>query len=460
MKKLLSLILSLLLTLGLLSGLPAARAEDSDLPPWLSDEARAFALEMMEMFGCTPAPGGEVRTSELEPGKNYVFWEAVELVIDKDYSSSVLCAYGGFTIRGDAVLTVEILNTRSACDMESGTVVCPVMENPPDDDTTVHNGITAYGGVRIKGGSLSCPVISAGPETVHVSGGEVQAGTINALFGYSQSDGSVKAGYIFAREGFSISGGFLDVDSISSYFINFDGGVTLLRSVDGVSGPEEQAAVSIRFPMMITEPAGVRYRDGRFVDRDGNTVPGTKRIEKVEVDCPFTDVAESSYVYRSMLWAYYFGITSGTDATHFSPKMLCTRAQLVTFLWKAAGSPEPESTSCPFLDVPADAYYYKAVLWAAENGITAGKTESTFAPKETCTRAQLLTFLWRSQGSPVVASYYDPNFTDVPKDAYYYKAVCWFASKGIVFGTSEDCFSPKNPCSRGQAVVFLERVFG
>ena len=172
----------------------------------------------------------------------------------------------------------------------------------------------------------------------------------------------------------------------------------------------------------------------------------------------FVDVSADAYYYDAVLWAAEEGITSGTDAVHFSPDVTCTRAQAVTFLWRAAGSPEPKSSAMPFEDVAADAYYSDAVLWAVENGITTGTTAATFAPNATCTRAQIVTFLWRPQRSPAADSV-NP-FTDVAADAYYNTAVLWAAENGITGGTSATTFSPSNDCTRAQIVTFLFRCLG
>ena len=171
---------------------------------------------------------------------------------------------------------------------------------------------------------------------------------------------------------------------------------------------------------------------------------------------PFTDVKESNFYYESVLWAVENEITKGTSATTFSPNEFCTRAQVVTFLWRAAGCPEPESTVCPFADVEADDYFYKAVLWAMENGITSGATKTEFSPDAKCTRAQIVTFLHRSIGSPKPESTENP-FRDLPSGEYYSEAVLWAVENGITKGTSADTFSPKANCSRAQVVTFLYR---
>lgn len=149
-------------------------------------------------------------------------------------------------------------------------------------------------------------------------------------------------------------------------------------------------------------------------------------------------------------------MTAGTSATTFGPNDGCTRAQVVTFLWRAAGQPEPTGSRNPFTDVSSSAYYYKAVLWAVENGITAGTSATTFSPDGTCTRAQIVTFLWRYEGMPAPASAGN-SFVDVPTGAYYEKAVLWAAESNVTAGTSATTFSPDSTCTRAQVVTFLYR---
>ena len=169
----------------------------------------------------------------------------------------------------------------------------------------------------------------------------------------------------------------------------------------------------------------------------------------------FVDVPSGSYYEDAVDLAVANGITTGTDAAHFSPDGICTRAQAVTFLWRAAGRPAPESRTMPFTDVPADSYYYDAVLWAVENGITKGTSSTTFSPDDTCTRAQIVTFLWRSEQSPAAGS--SNPFTDVSADAYYADAVLWAVKEAITTGTTRTTFSPDAECTRAQIVAFLWR---
>ena len=169
----------------------------------------------------------------------------------------------------------------------------------------------------------------------------------------------------------------------------------------------------------------------------------------------FVDVPEGSYYEDAVDWAVENGITKGTDDTHFSPDGICTRAQAVTFLWRTAGSPKPEIRTMPFTDVPVGSYYYDAVLWAVENGITKGTSDTTFSPNMTCTRAQIVAFLWRSEKSPAAGT--ANPFADVKSTAYYADAVLWAVKENITRGTTSTTFSPNADCTRAQIVTFLWR---
>ena len=169
----------------------------------------------------------------------------------------------------------------------------------------------------------------------------------------------------------------------------------------------------------------------------------------------FVDVATGSYYEDAVDWAVENGITQGTDDTHFAPDGICTRAQAVAFLWRAAGSPKLKTRTMPFTDVPAGSYYYDAVLWAVENGITEGTSDTTFSPNMTCTRAQIVAFLWRSEKSPAAGT--ANPFADVKYTAYYADAVLWAVKENITRGTTNTTFSPNADCARAQIVTFLWR---
>ena len=172
----------------------------------------------------------------------------------------------------------------------------------------------------------------------------------------------------------------------------------------------------------------------------------------------FYDVHPTDYCYDAVKWAVDNEITMGTTPTTFEPKKTCTRAQTVTFLWRAAGKPEPVGMSNPFYDVKRDDYYYKAVLWAVSEGITKGTTDTTFSPNATVSRAQTVTFLWRMANKPMISG--NNPFYDVVKGDYFYDAVLWAAAMNITTGTTPTTFSPNDGCNRGQIVTFIYRYMG
>lgn len=236
----------------------------------------------------------------------------------------------------------------------------------------------------------------------------------------------------------------------------------------------ERARSGSRVTVTVTPDSGYKLGELVVTDKDGKkleltdkgngqytfTMPSGKVevaaefVKEVEVS-PFADVATDAYYYDAVKWAVEKGVTNGVSETLFGPDQACTRAQIVTFLWRAAGSPEPKSGS-NFADVAADAYYAKAVAWAVENGITKGTSETTFHPDETCTRAQGVTFLYRALGKLAAAQ---AGFTDVAADSYYADAVNWAAENGVTNGISETLFGPDGSCTRAQIVTFLYRAY-
>ena len=198
--------------------------------------------------------------------------------------------------------------------------------------------------------------------------------------------------------------------------------------------------------------------------RYGTTGTGTRQLTgtvaiKIGQTMNFIDVKTTDYFYNSVKWAVGKNITNGTSSTTFSPYNPCKRAEIVTFLWRAAGSPEPTTTRNPFRDVNAVTHssYYKAILWASQKGIAAGTSTTTFSPDQVCTRAQIVTFLYRYAGKP--SGYYSNPFKDVSatNEASYYNAILWASGKGITTGSSPTTFSPYASCNRAEAVTFLYR---
>ena len=176
---------------------------------------------------------------------------------------------------------------------------------------------------------------------------------------------------------------------------------------------------------------------------------------------PFSDVKKGKYYYDAVIWAYNHEpqITGGTDPTHFSPKQICTREQVVTFLYAAKGKPELTGGNNPFRDVKEKNYFYNAVLWAVSQNVTSGMEPDRFGVGQPCTRAQVVTFLWAAEGKPTPTQTDNP-FTDVKRTDYFYDAVLWARERGITNGVDATHFGPKNPCVRADVVVFLRATYG
>ena len=203
----------------------------------------------------------------------------------------------------------------------------------------------------------------------------------------------------------------------------------------------------------------------KLTDKGNGKYTFTMPASKVEVNAtfvkevetsPFSDVSTSAYYYEAVKWAQEKGITGGIGNGLFGPNRPCTRAQIVTFLWRAAGSPEPKAMSS-FADVSTDAYYAKAVAWAVENGITTGTGDGKFSPDATCTREQAVAFLYRASGSPAVSG--GSAFSDVAANAYYADAVAWAEKNGVTGGIGGGLFGSGNTCTRAQIVTFLYRAY-
>ena len=242
----------------------------------------------------------------------------------------------------------------------------------------------------------------------------------------------------------------------------------------GVAVSSKNARKGDTVTVTVTPDAGYQLDKLTVTDKNGNVLKLTDKGDgkysftmpdgKVEIKAvfakkvetsPFGDVSADAYYYKAVQWAQEKGITDGISSNLFGPKQPCTRSQIVTFLWRAAGSPEPKSTAAGMTDVVPGSYYAKAVAWAVENGITTGTTEGTFSPDATCTRAQAVTFLARAQNAKATGK---TAFSDVPADSYFADAVAWAQANGVTTGTSETTFSPDNDCTRAQIVTFLYRA--
>ena len=268
--------------------------------------------------------------------------------------------------------------------------------------------------------------------------------------------------------GGSSGGGSSGGSSVSSYAVSVESSENGAVSVDPENAREGSTVTVTVKPETgyMLETLTVTDRNGSAigtVEKNGKytfTMPASKVTVKAvftkdhTIRNSFADVPADAYYYEPVLWAVKNGITSGTSATMFSPDRICTRAQAVTFLWRAAGSPVVNDVM-NFTDVPADAYYAEAVRWAVSQGITSGTSATTFSPDRICTRAQIVTFLWRTTGNPNVVA--TNPFDDVRMDQYYADAVLWAVAEGVTAGTSSTAFSPDDGCTRAQIVTFIWR---
>ena len=272
--------------------------------------------------------------------------------------------------------------------------------------------------------------------------------------------------------------------TITPYVVSYSGGgggsytpsysITVDKTENGtITVSPKSASKGDTVTITVKPDKGYELEMLKALDKDGDALKLTEKNGKYTFKMPsgkvtvkgsfveeapvqiFKDVPVDAYYYEAVKWAAEKGITGGVGNGLFGPNQPCTRAQIVTFLWRAAGSPAPKSMSS-FTDVPADAFYAKAVAWAVENGITSGTGEGKFSPNSTCTRAQAVTFLYRASGSPAVSG--SAEFSDVATNAYYADAVAWAAKKGITTGIGGGLFGSGNNCTRGQIVTFLYRA--
>lgn len=286
---------------------------------------------------------------------------------------------------------------------------------------------------------------------------------------FTMPDGSVTVTANWSRDGGSSSSGRDDSDP--SYAVGIPD-----KMVNGsVSVSPKNASQGDRVTVTVKPDEGYELDSLKVFDKNGKELELTDKGDgrftfimpagKVEVKAafteevkisPFRDVPTDAYYYEAVKWAQKKGITGGIGDGLFGPNQPCTRAQIVTFLWRAAGSPEPEGTAAGMTDVAAGSYYEKAVAWAIENGITTGTADGRFAPDATCTRAQGMTFLFRASKASADGA---PAFSDVAADAYYAEAVKWATDNGITNGTTSSTFSPGSGCTRAQIVTFLWRLY-
>ena len=286
---------------------------------------------------------------------------------------------------------------------------------------------------------------------------------------FTMPDGSVTVTANWSRDGGSSSSGRDDSDP------RYAVGIPDKTENGSVSVSPKNASQGDRVTVTVKPDAGYELDSLKVLDKNGKELALTDKGDgrftfimpagRVEVKAafteevkisPFRDVPTDAYYYEAVKWAQKRGTTGGIGNDLFGPYQPCTRAQIVTFLWRAAGSPEPEGTAAGMTDVAAGSYYEKAVAWAIENGITTGTADGLFAPNATCTRAQDMTFLFRASKASADGV---PAFSDVAADAYYAEAVKWATDNGITNGTTSSTFSPAGGCTRAQIVTFLWRLY-
>ena len=294
------------------------------------------------------------------------------------------------------------------------------------------------GGVTIKNNKFTMPdgnveIKAIFEENTSAGGGTGTGATTYPITVKSAKNGDVTASHKSAAKGTTVT---LTVDPDKGY---------VLDSLTVLDGKDKERK--------LTDKGDGKY--SFIMPADKVTVEASFKEEFPDLPNSFSDLAPSDFCYDAVMWAVGRDITGGIGNYTFGPNLPCTRAQAVTFLWRAAGSPEPETRAMPFTDVPVGSYYYDAVLWAVENGITKGTSDTRFSPDDTCTRAQIVTFLWRAGGSPATSG--NSAFTDVAADAYYAAAVIWAEKNDITGGIGGGLFGSNNDCTRGQIVTFIYR---
>ena len=362
---------------------------------------------------------------------------------------------------GDGTLTLETAVFDSEIDLKDYT--CTVKS----DDETVATA-------ELKGGKIVVTPVSTGTANItatYTKNSGAAEGIALLDEGEATPDNTLTATFTVTVEkessGGGSSGSSSDHERTYAIVTEDDGNGSVTVSAD-------EASAGTRITVTVKPDTGYELDELTVTDAKNKDLKLTKRSEstytfhmadsKVTVEVSFArdgeaekpgslfdDVSANAYYADAVKWAVEQGITSGTSATTFSPDMSCTRAQIVTFLWRANGSPKADGAN-PFTDVSADAYYYDAVLWAVKEGITSGTTAATFSPDATVTRGQTVTFLYRAAGAPAVTG---GSFADVAADTYYAGAVAWAVKEGVTSGTSATTFSPDAPCTRGQIVTFL-----
>ena len=361
-------------------------------------------------------------------------------------------------VPGDDLLTFEGLAVGLGDFTANGTNYTYTLQNDSGATSTLVTAVSGSGEpVSINGQALS----TGGSATVAIP----NSGTTDIVVGIGAKTYTLT---ILRNSGTGGNEGGGGGSSSPSYSITVD------KTKNGtITVSPRNASHGDTVTITATPDKGYELEMLKVLDRSGDALKLTEKNGKYTFKMPsgkvtikasfveevpeqlFKDVPANAYYYEAVKWAQEKGITGGIGNGLFGPNDPCTRAQIVTFLWRAAGSPEPETRAMPFTDIPVGSYYYDAVLWAVENGITKGTSDTTFSPDATCSRAQIVTFLWRSEKSPAAGT--ANPFADVKSTAYYADAVLWAVKENITKGTTNTTFSPNADCTRAQIVTFLWR---
>ena len=361
-------------------------------------------------------------------------------------------------VSGDDILTFEGLAVGLGDFTANGTNYTYTLQNDSGATSTLVTAVSGNGApVSINGQALS----TGGSATVAIP----NSGTTDIVVGIGAKTYTLT---ILRNSGTGGNEGGGGGSSSPSYSITVD------KTKNGtITVSPRNASHGDTVTITATPDKGYELEMLKVLDRSGDALKLTEKNGKYTFKMPsgkvtikasfveevpeqiFKDVPANAYYYEAVKWAQEKGITGGIGNGLFGPNDPCTRAQIVTFLWRAAGSPEPETRAMPFTDIPVGSYYYDAVLWAVENDITKGTSDTTFSPNMTCTRAQIVAFLWRSEKSPAAGT--ANPFADVKSSAYYADAVLWAAKEDITKGTTNTTFSPGADCTRAQIVTFLWR---
>ena len=416
-------------------------------------------LEYHQFYNKGTLPAGETFDLKTLPG-------SFDPSRTKNWIGGTVDAAGILTVDADATEVTYDYQTKSGNTDAKYLMSCKL--NVKGGTTPVAKyAISVTGGIanlaKAAEGSVVTLTADAPAANMHFARWEVESGSeavtfanaTNSTTTFPMPAGEVKVKAVFEADEIMVP-------------IQYD--VSVLNDGNGKAfASPAKAAADTAITLTATPNAGYHFKAWRVI-LGGVTITDNKftmPAEDVEVQAvfekdapiskhPFLDVPAGAYYEDAVVWAVGKGITSGTNATTFDPNGTCTRAQAVTFLWRAAGSPTPKTKLMPFPDVPVGSYYWNAVLWAIEQGITEGTSYLTFSPNDSCTRAQIVTFLWRAKGNPAVSG--NAPFTDVAPDAYYAAAVTWAEKNGITGGIGNGLFGSNNTCTRAQIVTFLYRA--